>query len=912
MRAYTLVILFSVFTFLTRSQTIFWQESFGVGCSQGQVAAGTVATPTNGAWAVTSTGTNDASANEWFISATEAGMGAGNCGNGCLNSAGLTNRTLHVGSVAIPSLGLSTDQGAAYNAGGMCPAMFCVTTNKRAESPIINCTGYNNITLNFVYMMNGQAGTDFCNLLYFDGAVWNTVVAMPQSAAGACAPQGMWSSYSVVLPASANNNPNVKIGFNWTNNDDGIGTDPSFAVDDIQLSVTSSLSATVTVSTPTMCVGNTATVTANTGTATVTGYTWSSNPSGATFGTPNASLSTVSFGAAGVYSINILVTNGTNTATATQTIGVAPSPTITITASSSNTICPSGNATLTASGGATSFTWSPAGSLSSPSGASVVASPTINTTYTVVGTNAFGCPASSTINVIIGPPLSLNVTPSSATTCIGASGINITAIGATIFNWAPSTGLSTSSGPMVVATPSSSTTYTVIGSTGSCTALATCSITVTPPPNFTVTPTNTVVCKGSSQSYTASGVNSYTWSPAFTLSSNTGSVVAASPTINTTYTVIGKDASGCLANAQVITLTVLPVPTATAFLTTPGGGYTVCHNSTATLAVNTSTPPMGYSYSYTWTPATNVIGSPFFQTVTLSGFTAPADSTIFTYTAVVAYATLSTCISAPTTVSVVVKNCNPPVASFTTVAPNDTICTGQCVTFMNTSTGGKPQIVKWNFPGAQPDTASGTFPTVCYNVPGSYTVSIIVKNPYGKDSIIHNNYIHVVDTPSTKGIRDTTILFGNCVTLYGTQANYYNWTSTGFSCTGCDTIHPCLTETTMFFVTGYNSKHCKYTDTVIVTVDKDCGEMFIPNAFSPNGDNFNDVLYVRGKCLVNFTFQVFNRWGEKVFETSDQKIGWDGTQNGQQLNTGVFVYKLEGTTYDGKSFIQKGNITLLR
>ncbi len=88
--------------------------------------------------------------------------------------------------------------------------------------------------------------------------------------------------------------------------------------------------------------------------------------------------------------------------------------------------------------------------------------------------------------------------------------------------------------------------------------------------------------------------------------------------------------------------------------------------------------------------------------------------------------------------------------------------------------------------------------------------------------------------------------------------------------------------------------------------------MFIPNAFSPNGDNFNDVLYVRGKCLVNFTFQVFNRWGEKVFETSDQKTGWDGTQNGQQLNTGVFVYKLEGTTYDGKSFIQKGNITLLR
>jgi gliding motility-associated-like protein len=88
--------------------------------------------------------------------------------------------------------------------------------------------------------------------------------------------------------------------------------------------------------------------------------------------------------------------------------------------------------------------------------------------------------------------------------------------------------------------------------------------------------------------------------------------------------------------------------------------------------------------------------------------------------------------------------------------------------------------------------------------------------------------------------------------------------------------------------------------------------MFIPSAFSPNGDGKNDILYVRGRCLKNFTFQIFNRWGELVFETSNQDIGWDGTQNGQPLNTGVFVYKLEGTTYDNKQYIQKGHITLLR
>jgi gliding motility-associated-like protein len=88
--------------------------------------------------------------------------------------------------------------------------------------------------------------------------------------------------------------------------------------------------------------------------------------------------------------------------------------------------------------------------------------------------------------------------------------------------------------------------------------------------------------------------------------------------------------------------------------------------------------------------------------------------------------------------------------------------------------------------------------------------------------------------------------------------------------------------------------------------------MFVPNAFSPNLDGVNDILYVRGKCLKNLTFMVFNRWGEKVFETSDQKIGWDGTFNGELLNTAVFVYRLEGTTFDGNSFSQKGNVTLIR
>ena len=59
-------------------------------------------------------------------------------------------------------------------------------------------------------------------------------------------------------------------------------------------------------------------------------------------------------------------------------------------------------------------------------------------------------------------------------------------------------------------------------------------------------------------------------------------------------------------------------------------------------------------------------------------------------------------------------------------------------------------------------------------------------------------------------------------------------------------------------------------------------------------------------------FMIFNRWGEKIFETNTIEEGWDGTYKGEALNTGVYVYRLEGKTYDGKSFSSKGNITLIR
>ena len=104
------------------------------------------------------------------------------------------------------------------------------------------------------------------------------------------------------------------------------------------------------------------------------------------------------------------------------------------------------------------------------------------------------------------------------------------------------------------------------------------------------------------------------------------------------------------------------------------------------------------------------------------------------------------------------------------------------------------------------------------------------------------------------------------------------------------------------------------SDSVTVTVIEDANPyvVFIPSAFSPNGDGHNDVLFVRGKGIKNFNVVVYDRNGEKVFETSDLTTGWDGTYKGKQLNTSVFVYYLTGEFLNNDKINQKGDITLTK
>lgn len=97
------------------------------------------------------------------------------------------------------------------------------------------------------------------------------------------------------------------------------------------------------------------------------------------------------------------------------------------------------------------------------------------------------------------------------------------------------------------------------------------------------------------------------------------------------------------------------------------------------------------------------------------------------------------------------------------------------------------------------------------------------------------------------------------------------------------------------------------TDEVILSLS-----LFVPNAFTPNGDGDNDRFGVSGRGIEEMTMQIYNRWGEMIFETDDLAEGWDGTFAGKALSNGVFVYKLYAKNADTDYLVKRGSVTLVK
>jgi gliding motility-associated-like protein len=124
-----------------------------------------------------------------------------------------------------------------------------------------------------------------------------------------------------------------------------------------------------------------------------------------------------------------------------------------------------------------------------------------------------------------------------------------------------------------------------------------------------------------------------------------------------------------------------------------------------------------------------------------------------------------------------------------------------------------------------------------------------------------------------------------------------------------------VTYTVTGFVDVNDSLTCQDSDTIRVLLQE--VNVYIPNAFTPNGDGRNDVFLIYGWGFKNFSLKIYDRWGEKLFETTNPNVGWDGTYRGKALNPGVYVYHADIEFIDKSKpdeYIQhwKGSVTLIR
>ena len=222
-----LLVLLLVFPFCGKAQTFYSEDFDGNGGSGSTWLTGTLNT---------AIGAQGANANLFYISDQEDGNAAGVCG-----SAGSGDQSLHLGSSTLGDLGAAYDAGCSPGclACDLFP-LFCsdTQTDKRSQSQDINTTGRTNITMAFNYIEAGSGTSDDAIVEYStDGGTNWTTLANTAKTVLTCSPQGTWTTFTSVLPGACEGITNLRIAFRWVNNADGVGTDPSFAVDDITLSV---------------------------------------------------------------------------------------------------------------------------------------------------------------------------------------------------------------------------------------------------------------------------------------------------------------------------------------------------------------------------------------------------------------------------------------------------------------------------------------------------------------------------------------------------------------------------------------------------------------------------------------------------------------------------------------------------
>ncbi|MBL4669573.1 MAG: gliding motility-associated C-terminal domain-containing protein, partial [Flavobacteriales bacterium] len=410
---------------------------------------------------------------------------------------------------------------------------------------------------------------------------------------------------------------------------------------------------------------------------------------------------------------------------------------------------------------------------------------------------------------------------------------------------------------------------------------------------------NNIICEGDQMTLNLTNLSntrlSYNWTPTNTIISGANTInPIVNPIITTTYYVTTQNSFGCIVNDST-TITVVPEVSIS-------GGTTFTTCDTATLTIITTGNPVTIIWSS---------NNQFTDTLALNTnylLAAPTDTSWY-----YVFATNGPCNA---TDSFLV---NYPGFSIQTV--NGAICSGNNDTLGITTQSLQNLTYNWT-PTANIVSGSNTAnPIVNPTITTTYYVT--VQNNFG--CIINDTVIVNVSGFNASNITiwaDKDSLYAGESTQLHVAPNIgftYQWIPP-FNLNNATIPNPTTTPTppsvtTYTVLLTENSSGCEFLKKItIYAFEVNCGEpdVFLPNAFTPNGDNENDMLFVRGKIVEKMILKIYDRWGELVFETDKQSNGWDGTYKGNLVDPGVFVYYLEVTCVDGQEYFKKGNITVIR
>jgi len=277
----------------------------------------------------------------------------------------------------------------------------------------------------------------------------------------------------------------------------------------------------------------------------------------------------------------------------------------------------------------------------------------------------------------------------------------------------------------------------------------------------------------------------------------------------------------------------------------------------------------------------------------------------------------SGCVSTPR-VQVPITLSSPPAAPTTS---DDNICANNTATLTVTNATAT-NTYKWY--------TAATGGSSLYGGVSFTTPPLTATTTYYVDATSTGNCIsartpavaHVLDILATPAVTATTVT-SNSVTFswpaipgatgYEVSVNGGSFTAPSSGATGTTHIINGLSpqQTVNITVHALGSLVCQQS-TGSATATTLTDEIYVPNIFTPNADGKNDILYVYGNIIQSMRMQVFNQWGEKVFESTDKNSGWDGSYKGRQQPVGVYVYAIRITTTSGNVIDKKGSITLIR